>query len=158
MPQNTRKSQQKKKRQQIAAGNTGTTQEISISGAARRTPDSELLAFRSEQYNGPLPHPDILKRYNDLHPELLNRVVCMAEEEGRTRREAERMLLEAQAAVIKSLPAEILRGQVFAFITAILFLGCGTTAILKGHDVAGASILHREHRNRYRRLCVRKVS
>ena len=65
------------------------------------------MAFSAEQFIGPLPHPDLLKKYQDIDPNLLDRVLTMAEEEGRARREGERLIVEAEVYSIECYPAEI---------------------------------------------------
>ena len=77
------------------------------------------MAFSAEQFIGPLPHPDLLKKYQDIDPNLLDRVLTMAEEEGRARREGERLIVEAEVYSIECYPAEILRGQILVLCSRL---------------------------------------
>ena len=46
------------------------------------------------QFSGPLPHPDILARYNEVFPGAAERIVAMAEKDSTHLQEMERKSLE----------------------------------------------------------------
>jgi len=65
-----------------------------------------------QYFAGPLPPPQVLEGYNQAVPGLADRIVTMAEDEGRHRREKERRHQEHDSKVE-------LRGQIFGFSIAI---------------------------------------
>lgn len=69
-------------------------------------------------FRGPLPPPDLLKAYNEAHPDAADRILRMTEAQGAHRRMAEE-------AIVKESLIRARRGQVFGFVIAM-------TAILGG--------------------------
>ena len=49
---------------------------------------TQLIAAKSETFEGPLPHPDILARYENILPGIADRIVRMAEAEHNARHSA----------------------------------------------------------------------
>lgn len=49
---------------------------------------TQLIAAKSETFEGPLPHPDILARYENILPGIADRIVRMAEAEQHARHSA----------------------------------------------------------------------
>lgn len=49
---------------------------------------TQLIAAKSETFEGPLPHPDILARYENILPGIADRIVRMAEAEQNARHSA----------------------------------------------------------------------
>ena len=62
----------------------------------------------------------------------------MAEEEGKSRRDLETKAIDAQVEAMRRQFTEARFGQVFAFVIAVLFLGCGTYVATLGQPWAGA--------------------
>jgi hypothetical protein len=62
----------------------------------------------------------------------------MAEEEGKSRRELETKVIDAQVEAMRRQFTEARFGQVFAFVIAVLFLGCGTYVATLGQALVGA--------------------
>lgn len=52
------------------------------------------IVTKSVQFSGPIPHPDTLKKYNDIVPGLADRIVSMAELDQRHIHEMERKSLD----------------------------------------------------------------
>jgi len=101
------------------------------------TPDSpprRLLEVRGQHFSGPLPHPDILARYNEVVPNGADRIMGMAE------RQAEhRQFLEKTNVVSEKNRAYL--GMILAFTLAIFFGGCGTYLIINGHKTDGLAAM-----------------
>ncbi len=88
----------------------------------------------TQQFSGPLPHPDVLNRYDQIVPGAAERILIMAEEDAKHQRGIEK-------AALQSASSEARRGQifgliigVFAFSTCIVALSLGSkkTAIAIG--------------------------
>ena len=59
----------------------------------------ELLAQRleinHEEFSGPLPHPGILAKYNEIVPGSADRIIKMAEDQSAHRRDLERKVIQS---------------------------------------------------------------
>jgi uncharacterized membrane protein len=71
-------------------------------------------------YSGPLPHPDILRQFNEIVPGLANRIVTQFEEQGRHRRKLENRVVWHNIFAATT-------GQVMAFI---VLAGIGAGGLL----------------------------
>ena len=72
--------------------------------------DAEIHTITASQYySGPLPHPDIMKGYDELVPGAAERILSMTEKEQSHRHELETRMVESEIKDGK-------RGMVFAFI------------------------------------------
>lgn len=85
------------------------------------------LLVAMESHAGPMPHPSILRGYDDVLPGTAKRVVDNWERESEFRRNINR-----QTEVV--IPR---RGQIFAFIIVILALGVSVYAIILGNTWQG---------------------
>lgn len=79
-------------------------------------------------FSGPLPHPETFKQYEEILPGSADRILTMAEEQGRHRREIEKI-------VIKNEARNSSRGLLFAFIVAVIIVLVGGTLVF--FDKAG---------------------
>lgn len=73
-------------------------------------------------FSGPLPHPEMFKKYEEILPGSADRILTMAEEQGKHRREIEKVVIRTES---KSSS----RGSVFAFILAIVVVLVGGTLV-----------------------------
>lgn len=101
---------------------------------ARRKQRGEVILSESQTFSGPLPHPDILAKYNDAVPNGAERIVAMAENQA-----AHRMKLEEL--VIRGNISAQSRGSIFAFILGVIGIGGGIWLIGSGRDTAGLTSL-----------------
>jgi uncharacterized membrane protein len=85
------------------------------------------LSIRESIWHGPLPPPKVLKAYNDAIPHGAERIMVMAEDQ-----------LAHQHGVEKKELFQSARGQLFAFIIAIVFLIASAFLIFTGHEMAGS--------------------
>lgn len=99
------------------------------------------IEHRSEMHIGPLPHPDILRKYDDVLPGSAERIFQQFEEEGRARREIMRKLANndiflARAGLFGGLflgVIMIVAGVLIAHINALAgagVIGTGVAAVL----------------------------
>lgn len=88
--------------------------------------------FRSELFNGPLPHPEHFAAYDEIMPGSAERILALAE-----RQAAHRQSLEA-----KAVDSEIriqARGQWMAFVLSTITIGGGVFLIGTGQPIEGAA-------------------
>lgn len=45
-------------------------------------------------FSGPLPPPEVLSKYNEVHPDAAERIIAMAENESKHRRNIEQMVVQ----------------------------------------------------------------
>lgn len=82
---------------------------------------------RSMSYRGIVPHPEILKGFNEEVKDGAERTFIMAEKQMAHRIETEKQVVTEQLSQSK-------RGQIFGFILGILGLTLSTTLGVLGHD------------------------
>lgn len=87
----------------------------------------------TEEYGGPLPHPSILKGYEEVLPGAAERIIHMAESQSEHRQYLEKT-------VIKGDSLRSYLGLGAGLIIALCWLGGSVFLIYKGHDFAGASL------------------
>ncbi len=85
---------------------------------------------RLEMYSGPLPHPDLLKRYQEIVPDAPERILKMAENQTAHR-------IEIEKDVIKGNLLNERLGLVAGFVVCMSALWFGTKILLAGHEVYG---------------------
>jgi len=90
----------------------------------------------SQQYSfsGPLPPPEVLEKYNQAMPGLAERIISMAEQQGRHRQEIEKTVINSNAFVQKV-------GPFLGFIVAMTAVIGGIVLILKGKDGYGLAAI-----------------
>lgn len=62
---------------------------------ASRSGTRTEIAVTAERFAGPLPHPDILERYDKIVPGLAERIVKMAEGQSQHRQGLEHMVVQS---------------------------------------------------------------
>jgi len=108
--------------------------------------EERIVASKREvvTFQGPLPHPDILARYEEIQPGAAERVLKQFERETEHRHSMEQAIVSAQIEAFRaSIPIARL-GQVFGLIIAVVGITAGAVAVIvsptAGHAAAGASI------------------
>jgi uncharacterized membrane protein len=81
-------------------------------------------------FSGPLPPPEILNGYNDAVENGAERIMVMAEEQAKHRRELESHAIKEQLRQSKN-------GQIFGFIIALTLIGVSTLLGFYGQPVLG---------------------
>lgn len=92
-------------------------------------------AIKQESFRGPLPHPGILKGYEEIKAGFAERIVGMAEKEQAHRFECDEREDARLKSVIEYSAANVKRGQLLAFIIAVLVMGSSVALALLGHEV-----------------------
>ena len=99
-----------------------------------RRKQNGVVVAQSQTFTGPLPHPDILIKYNDAVTNGAERIIAMAESQA-----AHRMKLEAM--VIQGNIAAQSRGSIFGFIIGLIGVAGGIWLVSNGRDVVGLTAL-----------------
>jgi uncharacterized membrane protein len=84
-------------------------------------------------HQGPLPHPAVLKQYDDVVPGAAERIMRMAEQQAMHRQDLE-------ASVIRTDNLKSLLGMVFGFIIALVGFGGGLYAAFSGQPFWGGAV------------------
>lgn len=97
------------------------------------------LEARKEFFAGPLPHPDILKKYNEVFPSAAERIVAQAEAQTAHRIKIEEKVVQSE--IVKSY-----LGLIFAFVIGVIGVGGGIYLAALGNlafggIMSGASIV-----------------
>lgn len=92
-----------------------------------------------QQQSGPIPPPEILRKYDEIHPGLAERIIKMAEEEA-----AHRRIMESEVTAVQARDQTAYRrselGQVFGFATGLAAIGGAALAAVKGAQIAASFI------------------
>lgn len=101
--------------------------------------------LQMQEFSGPLPHPSLLKEYQELIPDSPERFLQMVEEEGKHRRETETKNIKYRSELeIKAISEKISydkRGQWMAFILAVSIISIGAISIFNGDTIPGSITL-----------------
>lgn len=92
------------------------------------------IVMQAEMHSGPLPHPAILKGYNDVVPGSADRIITQFEEQGRHRRKQE-------SRVISHNLFSASLGQVLAFVFFMTIAVGGGWLIYAGKSLEGSGAL-----------------
>jgi uncharacterized membrane protein len=93
----------------------------------------QLTASRTELHTGPLPHPDILARYDQILPGAAERIIRMAEHQ-----QDHRMTMEST--VIRSDVNQARWGLICGFVLSVIVISVSGYLIGQGHDIAGGAL------------------
>lgn len=98
-----------------------------------------MTQMTAEITTGPLPHPDLLIKYNKAIPNGAERIMKIAEKEQDNRIERQNKAVQANISTRK-------RGQVMAFILSLLVMGLFILLVFTGHSteayvIVGAGFL-----------------
>jgi len=90
----------------------------------------EILTYQTmlTTFQGPLPHPDILKGYNEVVPNGAERIFALAEKQTEHRMSLERKVIDEEIRLS-------LRGQNFGFILGLTGLTLSALLAFLGHEV-----------------------
>lgn len=95
-----------------------------------------IACIRREEFNGPLPHPEILRQYEEIQPGFAKEIMQMAVNEQEHRHKMDNMIIESETS-LNSGQLEIIRAsiklktrlQLFGFFSTILLVLVGTLCI-----------------------------
>lgn len=107
-----------------------------MSNKPQRRPNntpSSISVTKTELWAAPLPHPEILREYNEIIPGGAERILAMAESQSQ-----HRMGMEDRALTANLVRAG--RGQWFGFIISMVALAIGAYGLYNGHEIGGGII------------------
>ena len=91
---------------------------------------TNLQVRKTEFYAGPLPHPDTLKKFEEILPGSADRILKQAENQTRHR-------IEMESKVINADIRKSYIGLIFGFLIGILGIGGGIYLATLGFDIFG---------------------
>ena len=91
--------------------------------------NSELLHLK-EEYSGPIPHPNILKQFEEVISGSADRILKMAEKEQEHRHEFENKIISHKKIME-------LTGLIFGFLLALIIIGGGIYLLLNDKSAKG---------------------
>ncbi len=91
-------------------------------------------------YQGPIPTPDVLKKYNVLLPGAADRILSMAEQEAAHRHKMEERALEIEFEDLKARARDSRWGQIFGFLIGFFTVVAGTYTVTLGYQWPGGFI------------------
>lgn len=99
----------------------------SAQAVARTLPQQLLTVQKQELFQGPIPHPDLLKKYDEVVLGAAERILRLAEEEQQHRHEMDlndadnnKKLLQLSESEISSISEFRKRGQLFGFVICVI--------------------------------------
>jgi len=98
------------------------------------------VSAQRQAFSGPLPPPEILKQYQQLSPDLVNRIITLAEDEAQARRKLESDTLQANIEISKKTSSERAKGQIFGFSIGIVGLLSSVALASLGATVAASIV------------------
>lgn len=90
---------------------------------------SEMLQIR-EEYHGPIPHPNILRQFEEILPGSADRILRLSEEEQKHRHELENKIILHQAKIEPI-------GLFLGFILALTIIGGGIYLLINDKSAKG---------------------
>lgn len=118
------------KRQQKLPSDNPQSSSITTLGTSVITSETSVQGVSYEYFEGPLPPPEALKRYDKATKGAAARIITMAEKQGKHRRELERKVVES------NIKHERI-GMMFAFVITMALMTFGAVLIAQGKDIAG---------------------
>ncbi|MBF0538240.1 MAG: DUF2335 domain-containing protein [Nitrospirae bacterium] len=100
----------------------------------------KVIAASAITFSGPIPPPDILKRYGELSSDFPERIIKMAEEEAIHAHDMERERLRLDEKSLDSDVAERKRGQHYGLIIGLSGLASAIACIILGSAAVGGII------------------
>ena len=94
----------------------------------------QQLLIQAQRFSGPLPHPAILKGYDEVVPGSANRIMTQFEEQGRHRRKQE-------SRVISHRLFSSALGQILSFVVFMTLAVGGGWLIYQGKSVEGSGAI-----------------
>jgi uncharacterized membrane protein len=91
------------------------------------------ISVTSQLFAGPLPHPSILKQYNEIQPDFAERILRLTEGEAEHRR-----FLTLRAQRIDGI--ETVLGQIFALVVALAAFATAAWLGYLGHPAAASIV------------------
>lgn len=100
-----------------------------------------IEATHTEIVSGPLPHPLLLKEYDNIINNGAERIMAMAEKQQQSRIEGEKETREINKHIADKQLKLQSRGQIIALIVILLIFGLVTLFVFTGHEVVAYVLL-----------------
>ncbi len=107
------------------------TPEVLPVGEDKPAEEIKVVGIVSQRYSGPIPHPDILRGFEEILPGSADRIIRMAEKQSEHRQEMEKKMVHAE-------DRDSLLGVIFAFLMGLGCLGVSLAMVLFVPSQAGA--------------------
>jgi len=91
---------------------------------------TELVKLEASAFSGPLPHPDLLAKFNEIIPDGAERIMAMAERQSAHREKQENRVIDGN---VRSQT----RGSYFGFILSLVAILGGLFLLYQGKNIAG---------------------
>ena len=101
-----------------------------VNSPSQTTKKSLTVRHTGISFSGPLPPPGIFQGFEDVLPGSAERILAMSEKQADHRRKIEATVVDGNAKAQ-------LRGQIMAFLLALLVIGIGFALIWTGKNVWG---------------------
>jgi len=93
-----------------------------------------------QHISGPLPSPDILKKYEEISPGIANRLIKIAEDEALHRRKMEAEVIAVQSREQSAYRTSEMLGQVFGLVIGLTAIIAAIIMALHGAQLAASFI------------------
>jgi uncharacterized membrane protein len=116
---------------------------VEIANPPPASSESQVVSYLKAEIStisGPLPPPELLKRYQAIIPNAPERFLAMVEEEGRHRRQLEKKRQDATIEDERAARQQIRRGQYCALALGIIGIVGGTISAALGSPLAASII------------------
>lgn len=107
----------------LVVGKMSKRKPNSPASSQQKSPIVKQQTIAQQSFAGPLPHPDILQKYNVIVPDAAERIISMAEQDAKHTRSMEAVALEKAA-------SEARFGQVLGFLSVCLAMSITGLAIV----------------------------
>ena len=97
----------------------------------QNSPSQKEVVVTQHSFSGPLPPPEVLKRFDEVVPGSAERIIKMAEGQFAHRTELEKKVINSDIARSRL-------GQILGFTIAIVGLVCSVVISMYGNQIAGA--------------------
>lgn len=105
------------------------------------TPEERIEEKRvittATKFSGPLPHPEIMRQYNEIHPDFADRIIAGWENETNHRHKLEEQAIASEIKTEQAISGDVKRGQWLAFFLSIGFLCVGGFLTYNDKQIAG---------------------
>ena len=99
-----------------------------------------IIGITHESFRGPIPHPQILKGYQEIVTDAPERIIRMAEKEQMHRQSVENEMLAQTRFAMEQNVKNNKRTQIIAVLLLIMLIGIGTLLTWVGEAVVGGII------------------
>lgn len=100
----------------------------------------QVSVQQTTAFQGPIPAPDDLMRYEQITPGLADRIMSMAENEAEHRQQQERELLSVNGKLANRQQNEVVIGQIFGLVIGLSVVGTSAWLAVNGYQLTGGLV------------------